>query len=36
MLCNKRAMLPHKIRKYIEKELKDKKKIPAWKADDLW
>jgi len=35
-MINKRALLPYKIRKFIEKELKNKKKIPAWKQDGLW
>src|SRR5687767_1665033 len=29
-LLNNRALLPHKIRKFVEKELK-KNKVPAWK-----
>jgi len=36
MLCNKRALHPYKIRKFIEKELKDKKKVPIWRSDNLW
>jgi len=35
-LCNKRALLPYKIRKFVEKELKDKKKVPVWKEADIW
>eukprot|EP01114_Cavostelium_apophysatum_P008532 TRINITY_DN2107_c0_g1_i4.p1 TRINITY_DN2107_c0_g1~~TRINITY_DN2107_c0_g1_i4.p1 ORF type:complete len:560 (+),score=107.08 TRINITY_DN2107_c0_g1_i4:309-1988(+) len=35
-LANARAMTPYKIRKFVEKELKDRKKVPAWKQPDLW
>ena len=39
-VLNARALLPHKIRKFVEKELKettkDKKKVVAWKQPGLW
>ncbi len=38
MLITKRALTVRKIRKFVEKELKDeqsKKKVPAWKRREV-